>query len=89
MTVVNAPSCSDQILSLDLASAHLPILGAFLDILDELLFLVLELDSFAVELTLSFFEGTLVFSKAFLWAHALAKGPFDDLVVGGRFSGAC
>ena len=87
MTVVNAPSCSDQILRLDLASTHLPIFGAFLNVLDELLLLVLELDSFAVKLALGFFEGTLVFSKPLLWGHAFTKGPFDDLVGGGWFWG--
>lgn len=84
--ILDEPPRSNQILGLDFASPHLPILRALLDVLDELLLLILKLDSFAVELALGFFEGALVFPKAFLWGHPFAKGPFDDLVVG--FSGA-
>ena len=79
---MNAPPRSNQILRLDLASPHLPILGALLDVLDEFLLLVLELYPFAVELALGFFKGTLVFSQALCRGHTFTESPFDDLVVG-------
>ena len=73
------PSCSDQVFRLDLAGTHLAVLGALLDVLDELLFLVLELHAFAVELALGFLESSLVLAEAFLGGHAPAEGPFNDL----------
>ena len=70
---------SDQIFRLDLTSPHLSILGALLDVLDELPFLVFEFDALAVEFALGLFEGALVFAEAFLGGHTFAEGPFDDL----------
>lgn len=58
----DVPSGSHEVFGLDLAGAHLAILGALLDVLDQLSFLVFELDSFAVEFSLRLFEGALVFS---------------------------
>lgn len=58
----DVPSGSHEVFGLDLAGAHLAILRALLDVLYQLSFLVFELDSFAVEFSLRFFEGALVFS---------------------------
>lgn len=73
------PSGSNEIFGLDLASTHLPIFGAFLDVLNELLLLIFELDSFTVKFALGFLERSLVLSKAFLRGHAFAKSPLHDL----------
>jgi len=78
-TAGSVPSRPHQILSLYLARAHLPVLGALLDVRDEFLLLVFELGAFAVEFSLGFLEGALVFAEAFLGGHPFAEGPFDDL----------
>lgn len=49
------PPRPDQVFGLDLACAYLSILRTLSDIRDELLLLVFELDSFAVEFTLCLF----------------------------------
>ena len=73
------PSCPDQVFRLDLACAHLAILGALLDVLDKFLLLVLELHALAVELALGFLQSSLVLAEAFLGGHASAEGPLHDL----------
>jgi hypothetical protein len=65
---------------LDLAGANLTILRALLDIGDELLLLVLQLDSFPVKFALGLFKGALVLAEALGGRHSLAKGPFYYLV---------
>lgn len=74
------PSRPDQIFCLYLARPHLSILGALLDVLYELLLLVLKLDTFAIEFTLSLLEGALMFTESLLRGHALSESPFHDLV---------
>ena len=74
------PPRPHKVLGLYLASAHLSILRALLNVLHELLLLVFELDPFAIEFSLGFFQGALMFAEAFLRGHAFAEGPFDDLV---------
>lgn len=75
----NSPSCSHQILGLNLARTHLPILGALFDLDDQFLLLILQLNSLAIKLSLGLLEGTLVFAQTLCGRHPLAKGPFNNL----------
>lgn len=74
------PSCSNKILCLHFHRAHLSILGVLLDILDELLFLNLELRSLSIEFTLRLLQSALVFPQPLCGRHALAKRPFYYLM---------
>jgi hypothetical protein len=73
------PSCSHEILCLYPQRAHLSILCALLDVLDELLLLIFQLHALAVKLPLRLLECTLVLAQSLSGRHALAKGPFYDL----------
>ena len=77
--LLDIPPRAHQIFRLHLHGTHLTALGILLDLRDELLLLVLELRSFAVELTLGLFKSALVFAEALGGGHALAEGPFYDL----------
>lgn len=76
------PSGPNEILSLDLARSNLAILGTLLDVLHQLLLLVLQLHALSIQLTLGSVQGTLVFAQTLRGRHALAEGPFNDLVAG-------
>jgi len=83
------PSGPDQILCLDLTRAHLPILGALLNILYQLFFLILQLYALAVQLTLGLFKCSLMFAQPLLRCHALPEGPFDNLAIVVTWSSDC
>ena len=76
---VYVPPRAHEIFGLDFDGAHLAVLGVFLDVLYQFLFLVLELRPFAVQFALCLFEGSLVFAQTLGRRHAFAEGPFDDL----------
>lgn len=73
------PSGPNQILGLNLAGAHLPILGTLLNILYKLLLLILKLDALTVKFSLSFLESSLMFAETLLGRHPLSESPFYDL----------
>lgn len=75
----DVPSCSYQIFGLDLACAYLTVFGTLLDVLDQFLFLILELDPLSVKFPLRLFECSLVLPETFGWGHALPERPFYDL----------
>lgn len=77
--LTNTPSGPHEILRLYLDYIHLSSLGAFLDISFQLLRLVLQLHTFAIEFSLRLLEGALVLAQTLCGRHALAKGPFHDL----------
>jgi hypothetical protein len=79
LLVPHAPPRPDEILGLDLYGSHLPIFGAFLDVLHELLLLVLQLDPLPVQFALGLLECSLMLSKPFCRGHALSESPFYDL----------
>lgn len=74
--LLNVPPCAYEILCLDLARAHLPVLGARLDLLDKRLLLLLELNARLVEFPDRLIEHALVLAQTLRGRHALAKSPF-------------
>lgn len=75
----NTPSRANQILGLDLASAHLALLRALADLGDERLLLFLELNPLLVQLSDRLVEEPLVLAQTLRRRHALAESPFQDL----------
>lgn len=80
--LLDVPPRSHEILGLDLAGAHLSVLGARLDLLDEGLLLLLELHACLVEFANGLVEHALVLAQTLSGRHALAEGPFEDLAGG-------
>lgn len=78
-SIGSLPSRPDQVLRLDLTGPNLSIFGTLLDIGDQLLLLVLQLDSFAIELTLRPVQSSLVFAQTLCGRHTLSESPLDDL----------
>lgn len=78
----DVPSRSDQVFGLDLACPNLPTLGALLDILDQFLFLTLQLDALPIQFALCPIQSPLVLAKTLRRRHAFSKCPLDDLPTG-------
>lgn len=89
----DTPSRANQILGLDFASAHLPLLRTRANLGYERLLLLLEFDPLLIQLPNRLVEESLVLAQTLRRRHALAEGPFQDLessasVVGGPAAGA-
>ena len=79
VSISMVPSCSHQVLCLNLAGTHVTLLCALLDLGDQGLFLPLKLSSQLIKLTYSLVQHALVLAQALRRRHALSKGPFEDL----------
>lgn len=55
---------------------HLALLCTLFDVHDKLLFLLLELCAFAIELALGLCEGALVLAQPLRWRHGSSKESF-------------
>lgn len=70
-----------EIFGLHLGGVQLPFLGVLLDAALQGVLLALELLLLSVQLAHGLLEGTLVLSQLLLRRHALAEGPFYDLLL--------